>query len=73
MALSVFLVIQIILSIFLIALILIQGKGTGFGSPLLGGIGIYSTRRGVEKTIFYITIAVAVLFFLSSIAQLLFS
>jgi len=66
------LVIQIILNIVLAFLILLQGKGAGL-DPLFGGSGAYSTRRGVEKAVFYATIAVAVLFFLSSIAQLLTS
>jgi len=69
---TVFLVIQIILNIVLAFLILLQGKGAGL-DPLFGGSGAYSTRRGVEKVVFYATIAVAVLFFLSSIAQLLTS
>ena len=67
------LVIQIILSLLLAFLILLQGKGSGLDRPFFGGIGVYSTRRGVEKVVFYATIAVAVLFFLSSIAQLLTS
>jgi len=66
-----FLIIQIVLSACLVGLILIQSKGSGLGSPLWGDISIYSTRRGVEKIIFYITIGVAVLFLFSSIAQLL--
>lgn len=71
MAKNAFIIVQIILSLVLIFLILIQGKGSGLGSPFLGGIGIYSTRRGVEKTIFYLTIVFVALFFLSSIVQLL--
>ena len=63
--------IQIILSIAIIALILIQAKGTGLGQAFGGMGGSYSTRRGVEKTVFFLTIIVAVLFFLSSVVQLL--
>lgn len=63
--------IQIILSIAIIALILIQAKGTGLGRAFGGMGGSYSTRRGVEKTVFFLTIIVAVLFFLSSAVQLL--
>lgn len=65
------LIVQIILSIAIVALILIQAKGTGLGQAFGGMGGSYSTRRGVEKTVFFLTIIVAVLFFLSSVVQLL--
>ena len=68
---NIFLAAQMLLSIALIGLILIQAKGTGLGSAFGGFSGLYSTKRGVEKTIFYITIGVAVLFFASSVVQLL--
>jgi len=71
MSKDVLIIFRIIISLFLIFLILLQGKGAGLGNPFLGRIGVYSTRRGVEKTIFYLTIAFAGLFFLSSIIQLL--
>jgi len=63
-------ILQIILSIFLIALILLQPKGTGLGS-FGGSLGVYSTKRGVEKAVFILTILIAFLFFLSSFFQLL--
>lgn len=68
---QVLLIIQIILSIAIVTLILIQAKGTGLGQAFGGMGGNYSTRRGVEKTVFFLTIIVAVLFFLSSVVQLL--
>lgn len=68
---TVFLVIQIFLAIGVGFLILLQGKGAGLDRPFLGNIGAYSTRRGVEKVIFYLTVVLASLFFLSSLAQLL--
>jgi preprotein translocase subunit SecG len=60
--------IQIIISVALIVLILLQSKGSGLGS-LFGGSdsGIYKTRRGVEKTLFNVTIGLAVAFFLVAI------
>jgi peptide/nickel transport system substrate-binding protein len=51
-------IIQIILSLMLIGLILIQVKGSGLGSAF-GNIGAYSTRRGVEKVVFYLTVSTA--------------
>jgi preprotein translocase subunit SecG len=56
--------IQIVISITLIALILLQTKGSGLGG-LFGGSdsSIYTTRRGVQKTLFNVTIVLAVVFF----------
>jgi len=61
--------VQIILSILLTGLILIQAKGTGLGSSFGGNKSFFSTKRGVEKTIFWITIFAAVFFAISSLAQ----
>jgi preprotein translocase subunit SecG len=53
----------IITSIALIASVVLQGKGVGLGN-LTGGDtgGVYTARRGIEKTLFYVTIGLAVLF-----------
>jgi len=67
-------IIQIIISIALIALILLQARGAGLGG-IFGGSdsSIYRTRRGVEKTLFNLTIAVAVAFFVVSIINVVFT
>ena len=65
------LVIQIILSIFLIVAILLQAQGSGLGATWTGGGETYHTRRGVEKTLFYGTIIGIILFVLTSLAQLI--
>jgi len=55
-------IIQLIVSIAIIGLILIQERSSGF-SALLGGDGsVYQTRRGIEKGAFYITIVLCVVF-----------
>lgn len=64
-------IIQIIVSIFLIAAILLQQKGVGLGAAFGGSSNIYSTKRGVDKILFRITIVLAVLFFATAIANLL--
>jgi preprotein translocase subunit SecG len=66
-------VIQIIISIALIAIILVQAKGQGGLGGIFGGEGggVYRTRRGVEKTLFNVTIGLAVVFFLVSITSVL--
>ncbi|MCL5090646.1 MAG: preprotein translocase subunit SecG [Patescibacteria group bacterium] len=67
---TIILALQIILSIALIGLIIIQSKGVGLSGPFGGRLGTYSTKRGVEKAVSNLTIIVAVLFFFSSLAQL---
>jgi preprotein translocase subunit SecG len=66
-------VIQILISIALIAIILVQAKGSGGLGGIFGGEGrgVYRTRRGVEKTLFNVTVGLAVAFFFVSIASVL--
>jgi preprotein translocase subunit SecG len=56
-------VIQIIISLTIIGLVLLQAKGSGLGSIFGGDGGVYRTRRGVEKTLFQATIVLGVIFF----------
>lgn len=53
----------IILSVMLMIAILLQAHG-GMGGAFGGDVtGTYKTRRGLEKTLFQLTIGIAVLFF----------
>jgi preprotein translocase subunit SecG len=65
-------VVQLIVSVCLIAAILLQVKGQGLGG-IFGGSdsGIYKTRRGAERTLFNLTIGLVVLFFLFALAAVL--
>jgi preprotein translocase subunit SecG len=62
----------IITSIALIASVILQSKGAGLGG-LTGGDagGVFSARRGIEKTLFRITIGLSVLFFGLAIATVI--
>jgi len=65
--------IQIILSVIMVALILMQHSDAGAGAAFGGGdmsSGIHS-RRGAEKVIFITTIVVAVLFTASAFLALI--
>jgi len=55
---------QIILSVALIAAIILQSKDAGLGG-LTGADtgGVFRARRGVERTLFFITIGLAIAFF----------
>ena len=64
----------IIISIALVVSVILQNKGVGLGG-LTGGDsgGVFTARRGIEKTLFYITIGLAVLFFIFTIATVIIS
>jgi preprotein translocase subunit SecG len=65
-------IVQIIVSVTLIVLILLQAKGEGLGG-IFGGEGIYKTRRGVEKTLFQATVGLSIAFFIISMISVLVS
>ncbi len=62
---------QIVVSIILIALILVQERSSGL-SGVFGGQGAtpYQTRRGLEKAIYWGTIVAAAIFALLAILNL---
>ncbi len=55
---------QIVISVTLIVIILLQVKGSGFGAALGGmsGGSVYRTKRGLEKTLFQATILLTIVF-----------
>lgn len=63
--------VQIILSVLLMVLVLLQAKGSGLGAAFGGDFGFYHTRRGVERILFRLTIVVAIFFLASSAIGLL--
>ena len=62
----------IITSISLIVAVILQSKGAGLGG-LAGGDtgGVFTARRGVEKTLFRATIVLSVIFFGLAIAAVM--
>lgn len=62
----------IITSIALIVSVILQNKGTGLGG-LTGGDsgGVFTARRGIEKTLFWVTIVLSVLFFALTLTAIL--
>jgi len=53
---------QIVVSIALIILIAIQQRGAALGAGFGGGGEVYSTKRGIQKKIYYATIVLAAIF-----------
>ena len=64
---------QIILAVLLIVVILLQAKGTGLGSVFGGEGNVFRTKRGFEKILFYITIALAAGFLITALANVYLS
>ena len=63
---------QIILALALIFAILLQVKGGGLGGIFGQPDTVYRTKRGVEKTLFQLTVVLVVLFVIISILALRF-
>ena len=61
---------QIILSVALIIVVLLQVRGGGLGGIFGTPSPVYRTRRGLEKTLFQLTIALAVVFLVISSLRL---
>jgi preprotein translocase subunit SecG len=62
---------QAILAVALVAAILLQQRGTGLGGAFGGEVTAYRSRRGIERTLFRLTIMLAVLFVIFSLLNLL--
>jgi preprotein translocase subunit SecG len=61
---------QMILSVALTLALLMQTKGGGLGGIFGQADTVYRTRRGMEKTLFQLTIVLVVLFLGISLAML---
>jgi len=68
---SITIISQIIVSVFLIILILLQQRGTALGSSFGGEGGFYLKKRGIEKKIYWATVVLAVAFIILSLLNLL--
>jgi len=62
---------QIAVSALLIISILLQQRGQALGSSFGGGGEFYSTRRGIEKKIFWATIVLGIIFLGLSVSNLI--
>ena len=58
---------QIVLSAALILIVLLQVHGGGLGGVFGKADTVYRTKRGVEKTLFQLTIALVILFVIVAI------
>lgn len=56
-------VLHAVFGVLLITVVLLQQKGVGLGAAFGGSSNIYSTKRGIDKTLYRATIGLSVLFF----------
>ncbi len=61
---------QIVLSVALILVILLQVRGGGLGGIFGQADTVFRTRRGVERTLFRLTVFLVVMFIIVSIVAL---
>ena len=64
---------QIVLAIGMVLAILLQVRGGGLGGIFGQPDTVFRTKRGLEKTLFQLTIALVVLFIIISLVSLLLS
>ena len=67
---SYFNIAQIVLSLALIMAIMLQVRGGGLGGIFGQADTVFRTRRGVERTLFQLTVVLVILFIIISIISL---
>lgn len=60
-------IVQFIIAAALIGVIMLQTQESGMGSAFGGRSSLHRSRRGVEKTLFQITIGLSVIFFIMAL------
>ena len=64
---------QMVLSVALVLILLLQVRGGGLGGIFGQPDTVFRTKRGVERTLFQLTIALVVLFITISLVSLILS
>jgi len=63
-------IINIIVAILLITTVLLQQRGSGLGDAFGGDTSVFTSRRGVEKVLYYLTMVFGVSFVVLAVLQL---
>ena len=61
---------QIVLAVALMLVVLLQVKGGGLGGIFGQADTVYRTKRGIEKTLFQLTIALVIIFIIVALISL---
>lgn len=62
---------QIVVSFFLVIVILLQQRGTALGAAFGGSDGFYSTRRGAQQKLLWLSIILGTLFIVLALLNLI--
>ena len=62
---------QLVTSVVLILTILLQSRGAGLSGTFGGDSAVYTTRRGPEKLLYWLTVILALIFIGLSVASLI--
>lgn len=65
-------IVQTIFAVLLTGAVLMQARGSGLGAVFGGEGNVFRTKRGIEKRLHSLTIALAILFFGVSLANVLY-
>jgi len=63
-------IVHVIIAALLLASILLQQRGSGLGDAFGSDVAVYTSRRGAEKVLFYLTIIFGISFVALAIIQL---
>ena len=61
---------HVIVTILLAATILLQQRGTGLGDAFGAGSEVFTSRRGAEKILFYLSVVFGISFVVLAVLQL---
>lgn len=64
-------IVQLVISGLLVLAILLQSRGAGLSGTFGGDSAVYTTRRGPEKMLYWITLILALIFVGLAIASLI--
>jgi preprotein translocase subunit SecG len=67
---SVLQVISVVSAVLMIVAVLLQQRGASLGAGFGGSSELYTTRRGIDKNLFEVTIFLAIVFVLSILVSL---
>jgi len=65
-------IIQIVVSVLLMIVILVQQRGSGLSSAFGGQGAVYRTKRGLEKSLHIVTIVLAVIFLITAFLNIIY-
>jgi len=66
------LIAQSIVSILIVIAILLQQRGTALGSAFGGGGEVYSTRRGIQSKLLWVTVVLTIAFLALTVLNLVY-